>query len=595
MTVSVLIDFSAATTNSTRQHWSASNPSEVLVAKFVDEVKALIDAAWQASINGKHCVMFLRYEAASAFDQAFTTKTGDGPLAWAAIFDRVDNNWPALDRASSYAPMRWTSDQTRESFDSRIAKIHSAIEAGDTYQINYTDAVSSAFEGDPRALFEALHRAQPQSYSAFIDTGEEQILSVSPELFFDWRVVDGEHRIVSRPMKGTATRGSDAAEDEAQSNYLRESVKERAENLMIVDLIRNDVSRIAKPFSVKVPALFQTQAWPTVWQMTSDVSAVTREGTTLADVISALFPCGSITGVPKVRAMQLIDDLEPAPRGIYCGAIGVLAPGGSATFNVAIRTVNVRGKEAKCGIGSGITIDATAPGEWQEWINKRAFLDRAAMPFDLLQTLRLENGVFADAALHMERMARAAAHFGYPWSNDKVQEALLQTATSHAIGEWRVRLLGHSNGEVTTQAFAFSSAPMESAVVRLAARFMPETHSDFTLHKTTRRTHYDLFAPTEAGVFDTLLYNARDELTEFTRGTVAMLLDGEWVTPPLSCGLLDGVGRARALETGRVKEKVVRVDDLSRVEELVFLNGLRGWIPVELKAAAEPVTSGSLT
>lgn len=220
----------------------------------------------------------------------------------------------------------------------------------------------------------ALRRAQPNGYAAFIDTGNEQVLSVSPELFFDWHA----GRILARPMKGTAARGATAADDEALAARLRVSPKERAENVMIVDLIRNDLSRIAQPFSVCVPRLFQVEALPTVWQMTSDVQALTRPGTTLADVFTALFPCGSVTGAPKVRAMRMIRELEPHARGVYCGAVGIVQPGGRATFNVAIRTVTLRGPAASCGIGSGITADAHADGEWQEWRYKRAFLERVA-------------------------------------------------------------------------------------------------------------------------------------------------------------------------------------------------------------------------
>ena len=237
---------------------------------------------------------------------------------------------------------------------------------------------------------------------------DSAILSVfKPELFFDWR---GD-RLLARPMKGTAPRGATPAEDAAQSGFLRTAAKERAENLMIVDLLRNDLSRLAEPHSVRVPRLFHTEAWPTVWQMSSDVVARTRAGTTLADVFAALFPCGSITGAPKVQAMRLINALEPEPRGIYCGAIGVVQPGGAATFNVPIRTLALRGlgdaAQVRCGIGSGITADATADGEWNEWRHKRAFVDRASQAFELLETLRLEDGAFIDVEAHLARMEEA--------------------------------------------------------------------------------------------------------------------------------------------------------------------------------------------
>ena len=237
---------------------------------------------------------------------------------------------------------------------------------------------------------------------------------MSPELFFDWQ--DGQHPGPAHEGHGRARRH--ARDDAAQAAALRASPKERAENVMIVDLLRNDLSRIAEPFSVQVPRLFHTEALPTVWQMTSDVRARTRAGTTLADVFGALFPCGSITGAPKVRAMQMIRELEAGPRGVYCGAIGVVRPGEDgqgirATFNVPIRTVSLQAGGLRCGIGSGITSGAVPDAEWQEWRNKRQFLERASMPFDLLETLALKDGQLRHADEHLQRLAGAAAHFGY--------------------------------------------------------------------------------------------------------------------------------------------------------------------------------------
>lgn len=271
--------------------------------------------------------------------------------------------------------MFWQPGLERAAFDAAIARIHAAIAAGDCYQINYTAQLAGRLLGDAQALFAALRRAQPGGYVACLDDGVEQVLSVSPELFFDW---DGE-RILTRPMKGTAARGATPAQDAALAQAMRASPKERAENVMIVDLLRNDLSRIAVAHSVRVPRLFHAEQLPTVWQMTSDVEARTRPGIGLADVFAALFPCGSITGAPKRQAMRLIRELEPGPRGIYCGAVGVVRPGSApgrvhATFNVPIRTVVVRGDELRCGIGSGITADARAEAEWQEWAAKRAFL-----------------------------------------------------------------------------------------------------------------------------------------------------------------------------------------------------------------------------
>ncbi len=356
-------------------------PLRTLAAWGPGEVRGLLDAVQQAAQAGLWCLGWLRYEAAAAFDAAYADAlhaTPEGrPLAWFAVHEP-----PAGAAQSSFAAQAgeaprvfWQPGLERAAFDAAIARIHAAIAAGDCYQINYTAQLAGRLLGDAQALFAALRRAQPGGYVACLDDGVEQVLSVSPELFFDW---DGE-RILTRPMKGTAARGATPAQDAALAQAMRASPKERAENVMIVDLLRNDLSRIAVAHSVRVPRLFHAEQLPTVWQMTSDVEARTRPGIGLADVFAALFPCGSITGAPKRQAMRLIRELEPGPRGIYCGAVGVVRPGSApgrvhATFNVPIRTVVVRGDELRCGIGSGITADARAEAEWQEWAAKRAFL-----------------------------------------------------------------------------------------------------------------------------------------------------------------------------------------------------------------------------
>lgn len=550
-------------------------PVQTLIANTPDQVRPLLDQVDALARQGHWCIGYVRYEAAPAFDAAFTTHPADGPLAYFAVYDQAQP-WPEDDTPGE-AQVQWHSPLQREGFNQRMDRIHQAIAAGDLYQVNYTAPLHGTLQGDARALFMALRRAQPNGYAAFLDTGAEQVLSVSPELFFDWQ----DDRILVRPMKGTAPRGASAADDERLTQALRTSPKELAENVMIVDLLRNDLSRIAQPFSVKTPRLFHIETLPTVFQMVSDVQALTRPGTTLADVFTALFPCGSITGAPKVRAMQLIQAIEPEARGVYCGTVGVVRPGGHATFNVAIRTVTVRGQAARCGIGSGITFDATADDEWQEWRHKRGFLERASQRFSLLETLRLEAGQWRDAPLHAARLTRAAAHFGYPLSAAALQDQLHTLSQSHLQGTWRVRLLLASNGQVSATAYPLEASP-ERVVLKLANTTFEAADSEFVRFKTTHRAHYDAYTPTQPGVFDTLLYNRHGELTECTRGNIAVKLDGRWVTPPLRCGLLDGVARARHVQSGTLTEAVVRVQDLPRAQGLAFVNSLRGWLAADL-------------
>ena len=585
----VLLDFCDPHGQQAALRCAFDKPQQTLVAHTPDQVKPLLATVDNLSRQGFWCVGYVRFEAAPAFDAALAVHAADGPLAWFGVYARA-LPWPAENpKGDDATRVQWHSALSRPDFDAAMARMHQAIAAGDLYQVNYTAPLHGDFSGDAQTLFQRLHRAQPQGYSAFIDTGFEQVLSVSPELFFDWQ--DGH--LLTRPMKGTAPRGNSAEQDKALAAALVASPKERAENVMIVDLLRNDVSRIAQPFSVKVPHLFTVQTLPTVLQMVSDVTATTRPGTSLCDVFSALFPCGSVTGAPKVQAMRMIQALEPAPRGIYCGAIGVVRPGGHASFNVAIRTVTLRGTHATCGIGSGITSEATADAEWQEWRVKRGFLERASQSFKLLETLRLEGGVFHHLQAHLARLKRAAAHFGFPFDEAVIANAVKQSmvpefmdchvadAPRNDASAWRVRLLLDASGQAQAQAFALPPSP-SPVTLQLASRPFDEAQSEFTRFKTTHRAHYDAFAPADPAVFDTLLYNTRGELTECTRGNIALLLDGRWVTPPLRCGLLDGVGREMALKEGRLLEAVVRVDDLPRVQALAFVNSLRGWLPARL-------------
>ena len=551
-------------------------PRQILVANSVDQVRPLLESVHALAQQGLWCVGYLRYEAAPAFDAAFSVHEPDGPLACFGVFDFMQP-WPTAPDNET-ASIKWQPGLNRSEFDQQMAAIHQAIAAGELYQVNYTAPLKGSFKGDPQTLFMALQRAQPNGYAAFIDTQAEQVLSVSPELFFDWH---GEHILV-RPMKGTAPRGANAEADAQAIERLQTSPKERAENVMIVDLIRNDLSRLAQPFSVRTPRLFHVEALPTVFQMSSDVQASTRPGTTLVDVFAALFPCGSITGAPKVRAMQMIKALEPQARGIYCGAIGMVRPGGHATFNVAIRTVTIHGNNARCGIGSGITADATANDEWQEWRHKRGFLERASQPFNLLETLRLEDGKLRDSPSHLARMALAAAHFSFPFDENVLKLKLHELSAQHPRGLWRVRLQLRPNGQALAETLPLPANP-KSVVLQLASSPFEASDSEFVRFKTTLRTHYDAFAPTTPDVFDTLLWNRNGEITECTRGNIAVLIEGRWVTPPLHCGLLNGVARANSLRVGSLVEACVRIEDLPRVEKLTFINSLRGWINATMK------------
>jgi para-aminobenzoate synthetase/4-amino-4-deoxychorismate lyase len=576
-----------------------------LVATELAQVRSTIDAAHEHARQGRWCVGWVAFEAAPAFDTSLPTCPPEPgqPLAVFAVFDQA-LPWPEHLREASDKPWRtapWTSSLNAESFTAQVESIHELIRAGEVYQINLTTPLSSQLApsdlATPLSYFQALHRSQPDGYAVYLDTSALQdpalpqatpshVLSVSPELFFHWQ---GD-RITTRPMKGTAARGATPEADAAAARHLQTSDKERAENLMIVDLLRNDLSRIAQVGSVQVPSLFDVQALPTVWQMTSTVQARPLAGLSLSDVFAALFPCGSVTGAPKRRAMHHIAALEGAPRGVYCGAMGLMAPGGEVTFNVPIRTVELRpasaasdpGWDARCGIGSGITLDATAQAEASEWRHKQAFLKRASQPFELLESLRLEQGHIPRLDTHLQRLARAAQHFAYPLDEAAVRQALAALGQAHPQGTYKVRLRVDAQGRVSCEGspLAATATPIR---VTLAPQAMPPA-DEFIAHKTTQREAYVPFTTWahDADCFDSLLWNAQGELTEFTIGNVAVKLAGQWFTPPLSCGLLPGVMRETLLAEGRLRERTITLDDLKRADGLALINSVRGWLDAEL-------------
>lgn len=565
----------------TRLALSFSHPVEVLVAHRPDEVVAVIAAAAAHARAGRWVAGFVAYEAAPAFDPAFRVLPPLDflPLATFCVYER-----PGRDEGPagefSCGPWRLSTPQPR--IAASMDAIHRGIAGGDYYQVNLTTRLGADFAGAGAALFAALRDAQPDAYGAHLACDGWQLLSVSPELFFDWQP-DGT--LTTRPMKGTAPRHADATADAAAAEQLRASAKERAENLMIVDLLRNDLARVAATGSVRVPRLFDIEALPSAWQMTSTVQATTRPEVGLADVFRALFPCGSVTGAPKVAAMAAIAALEDAPRGAYCGAIGVIRPGGHASFSVGIRSVVVdeRRGHAECGIGSGIVFDSTVEQEYGEWLVKRRFLLRATADFKLLETLRLEGGAYRLRERHLERLCASAGHFGFPCDPARVEAALDTLAARLPTEAWRVRLLLDRHGAVATEPYALEAVPGPLRFVIAAAPV--DSSDEFLRHKTTQRAVYQAHVP-PAGCFDTLLWNERGELTEFTRGNLVVEIAGRRVTPFVACGLLPGVLRAELLARGEIHERVVHRDELAQATGIWFINGVRGML--RLEAAASP-------
>jgi para-aminobenzoate synthetase/4-amino-4-deoxychorismate lyase len=570
-----------------------AQPVELLVARSQDEVGKLLARVEALAADGYWLIGYVAYEAGAAFDAALVSheSVADLPLAAFAAF----RSSVAPRARHDFMTGAWRDTTSAPEFESAVAGIESDIADGRFYQVNYTTRVRAPFLGDSAALFDALRASQPGAYSVYLDFGRWQVCSVSPELFFHWRPQQGAvlPRLTLRPMKGTAPRGADPELDRQTAEALRASAKDRAENLMIVDLLRNDASRVAELGSVAVTSLFEVEPWATVWQMTSTIECRPRADMRLPDLFAALFPCGSVTGAPKAEAMRAIRELEPSPRGVYCGAIGVVMPGGEARFNVGIRTVVVDAERgvAECGIGSGIVADSTIAGERAEWGVKQRFLLRACPDYELLETLLWRHrghGRYWLLAEHMARLERSAAAVGFCWNQAEVRSTLERASRDFGAGTWRVRLRLAADGAVAidVEPIARTRGPVCCA---LATRPV-DSDNPWLRHKTTRRGIYESLAVPEA--FDTLLFNERGEATEFTRGNLVVRLDGRLLTPALECGLLPGAYRAALLTRGAVHEAVVTLADLKAAADAVwFVNSVRGAVRVRLNAAVESAPS----
>lgn len=559
---------------------------EELVAWHACEVEAVLREVQAHAEAGRWCVGSLAYEAAEAFDPALQTHVPahGWPLVRFAVYARASAWQQAAAGSNGGDCSPWRSSIGPEDYARQVARAKQAMADGTCYQVNLTTALEARFAGQPAAWMERLRLAQPEGYLLWLDCGEQQVLSASPELFFDWKPGSQGGQLLCRPTKGTAPRHADATEDELARRHLRACEKERAENVMIVDLLRSDMGRIAQHGSVRVEGLFEVRALPTVWQMTSSVTARTRPGLGLFEILRALFPCGSVTGAPKASAMRWIRALEDGPRGIYCGAAGIVRPGGAATFSVPIRTVVAQRAApgqwiARYGVGSGLTVYANARDEWRELRAKARVLERSSRSFALVETLRLEQGRYWLMQEHLQRIRRSACYFGYPCDARALEEALLAVAQDRSEGTWRVRLVLQPSGQadVHTDAFVPAYGPVAFALARRPLDPDGADH-EFIVHKTSRRAHYDSRLVRHEGVFDTLMVNPRGELTEFTRGNLALRLDGRWLTPAAGCGLLPGTLRNALLAKGVLKEAVLTVRELDSAEDFAFFNSLRGWL-----------------
>ncbi len=632
-------------------------PLRVCIAHSPSEIPALFAEIESAVAAGNCAAGFFSYECGVCFEPKAGTrapKVGE-PLAWIGIYERsyvfdheagnfVDGEPPGLERFRSIRGSESGHDPSASSgqafsraeeskktrgalapaesacvefalteveYAQRISRIHEWIRAGDVYQLNFTAPMKFEVPCSAAALYARLRARQPVDYGAFLHSEiGRHILSFSPELFF--RIDDDgvTRRIVTRPMKGTARRGRTTIEDRRIAEWLHGDPKNRSENVMIVDLVRNDLGRVAQTGSVKVEELFTVERYPALWQMTSTVSAELRPEARFYDIFRALFPCGSVTGAPKVRATQLIAELEDAPRGVYTGAIGFFSPH-QTVFNVAIRTLEFDGARGTMGVGSGVVIDSDAAAEYRECLLKAEFLTgpahRTSSPicekvpiasqpdkFFLIETM-LWDGVYPLLEFHLDRLEDSAEYFDFVCDRAAVRAALedhtrqfadQKLAGAETPSPRKVRLLFDAEGsaQIGSEEFPPPGDPNRIGRVRISnARTDP---ADATLyHKTTQRPLYALehIQAKERGFDDVLFLNLRGEVTEGSISNIFVVKDGRWLTSPVECGLLAGVYRRHLLETRpEIEERVLMLDDLRTADAIYLCNAVRGLRRVEI-------------
>ncbi|MEQ8824711.1 MAG: aminodeoxychorismate synthase component I [Filomicrobium sp.] len=570
-----------------------TEPKEIIRADTPEAVEGALQRLEQAVGDGLHAAGFFSYELGYVMEPKLAhlmPKDRDVPLLWFGLYEAPQEmtgsgvlEWlNETTRSASHEFSDVRLAWTREQYEARFAEALELIRAGDIYQINLTFKARFQLLGSPLTFYRDLRAKQPVAYGAVVDTGEVTVLSASPELF-----IEQDGRLIhTRPMKGTAPRLGAIEADEGQRQVLASDHKQRAENLMIVDLMRNDLGRIAEIGSVRVDDLFTVETFKTLHQMTSGVTATLEQGIGLRDLLAGIYPPGSITGAPKIRAMELIAELETEARGVYCGAIGHFSPKGRSLFNVAIRTpVIKRGGVGEMGIGSGVVFDSQGGSEFEECLLKMQFLTDPPKPFELIETMLYEpgKGIWLEQR-HIDRLRDSAAHFAFLFSERQVRKAIADAVMGFEGQNLRVRLTLAEDGTVklTATELAPGSTPEVMKVVVSPTRL--NSADRFLYHKTTRRELYDTEWAKynkEVGADEVIYLNENGEVAEGSRTTIFVEQGELLVTPPLSAGLLPGTLRRELIAVGKAKEGSLKLEDLHRADRFYVGNSVRGLVRAE--------------
>lgn len=570
-----------------------THPTEIVSAWTPEEVPEALARLEAAADAGLHAAGFFAYELGYVLEPKLMELMPEGrnvPLLWFGLYKsprvmkeaEVDHWLATHTRSGSYQFTSVTRAWDQTEYEQKFSAVQDKIRAGDIYQLNLTFKARFRLEGSPLTFYRDMRQRQRVAYAGIVDTGDVTVLSASPELF-----IEKHGPVVStRPMKGTAPRAGTPEADADQRRVLSSDIKQRAENLMIVDLMRNDLGRIAEVGSVNVTDLFTVETFRTLHQMTSGVTATLKDGLGLADLIRAIFPPGSVIGAPKIRAMELIRDYETEPRGVYCGAIGHITPTGEALFNVAIRTpVVFRDGRGEMGIGSGVVYDSVGAKEYAECLLKMKFLTDPPKRFELIETILHDAGTgYWLLEGHLKRLTASAAYFGYAFDEGAARDALAAAVAGRQGERLRVRLLLAEDGTLSISVTEQAPQRPEAVMRYVISDTRLDSTNAFLFHKTTRRELYDRewqhYADTQ-GSDEVLYLNERGEVAEGSRTNVFIEKNGRLLTPPLSSGLLPGVLRAELIAQGRAHEAVLTLDDLAGADAVFVGNSVRGLVKAE--------------
>lgn len=559
------------------ERYTFTQPIKEIKTRDLAEVADLLAQVESYQEQGYYVVGYVSYEAAPAFEGKLAVHKSPllgAYLLYFTVHDRVETSPIPLTYEEVDLPSKWQEETSAENYEKAIARIQHHLRQGDTYQVNYTVQLKQDLSANPFAIYNRMVVEQEAGYNAYVEHDEMAVISMSPELFFE----QNDRELTTRPMKGTTQRGVTDQEDLAQASWLEQDPKNRSENMMIVDLLRNDMNRISEVGSEHVESLCQVEQYSTVWQMTSTIKSQLRPDVDLVEIFRSLFPCGSITGAPKIATMEIIKNLEPQPRGVYCGTIGLLLPNGRRIFNVAIRTIQLHQGKAIYGVGGGITWDSTWESEYREVHQKAAVLYRKQARFQLITTGKISQKQLLFEDQHLERLTKASRYFAFPFDPEELRQKIeeeCQVCDSHQ--DYRLRITLSKSGEIELSRQILSPLSPSFCKAKLCLQ-EADLQQAFTYFKTTYRPHLSL------GKQEIIYHNAAGELLETSIGNLVLKINGKLYTPPIRLGILPGIYRQHLLETGQVEEKVLTVPDLDQAEAVYGCNAVRGLYELRIES-----------